>query len=138
MSALTLEPGIFSLITSVQPVNLANKTMNTREDAHLKVLNLLAVEPELNQRQLAERLGISLGKTNYLVKALLEKGHLKANNFKRSDNKLAYLYLLTPEGASAKIKLTRAYLARKEAEYLALTDEIAQMRADLAKEEGRA
>lgn len=112
--------------------------MNTREDAHLKVLNLLAAEPDLNQRQLAERLGVSLGKANYLLKALLEKGHLKADNFRRSDNKLAYLYLLTPEGAAAKLKLTRAYLARKETEYLALKVEIARMRADLAKEEGRA
>jgi EPS-associated MarR family transcriptional regulator len=112
--------------------------MHTREDAHLKVLNLLADEPDLNQRQLAERLGISLGKTNYLVKALLEKGHLKANNFRRSDNKLAYLYLLTPEGAANKIKLTRAYLARKEAEYHALRDEITEMRAKLAAEEGGA
>jgi EPS-associated MarR family transcriptional regulator len=112
--------------------------MHTREDAHFKVLNLLAAEPALNQRQLAERLGISLGKVNYLLKALLEKGHLKANNFKRSDNKLAYLYLLTPEGAAAKIKLTRAYLARKEAEYLALKQEIEEMRSELTREEGRA
>lgn len=111
--------------------------MINRDDAHLKVLNLLAAEPDLNQRQLAERLGISLGKANYLIKALLEKGHLKADNFRRSDNKLAYLYLLTPEGAAAKLKLTRAYLSRKESEYLALKDEIAQMRSVLAKEEGR-
>lgn len=112
--------------------------MINRDDAHLKVLNLLAAEPDLNQRQLAERLGVSLGKANYLLKALLEKGHLKADNFRRSDNKLAYLYLLTPEGATAKLKLTRAYLARKEAEYLALKDEIAEMRSELAKDDGRA
>jgi EPS-associated MarR family transcriptional regulator len=112
--------------------------MDPREVAHLKVLTLIADEPDLNQRQLAERLGISLGKTNYLIRALLDKGHIKANNFRRSDNKLAYLYLLTPEGASAKIKLTRDYLARKEAEYHALRDEIAEMRAKLAAEEGGA
>jgi len=112
--------------------------MNTREDAQLKVLNLLAAEPDLSQRQLAERLGVSLGKANFLIKALLEKGHLKANNFRRSDNKLGYLYLLTPEGAAAKLKLTRTYLIRKEAEYRALKHEIEHMRSQLAKEEGRA
>lgn len=111
--------------------------MDPRLDAHLKILNLIADAPELNQRQLAERLGISLGKTNYLIRALLDKGHIKANNFRRSDNKLAYLYLLTPEGARDKLKLTRAYLARKEAEYNALRAEIAEMRAKLAEEEGR-
>jgi EPS-associated MarR family transcriptional regulator len=112
--------------------------MINREDAHLKVLSLLATEPDLNQRALAERLGISLGKANYLLKGLLEKGHIKADNFRRSDNKLAYLYLLTPEGAAAKLKLARTYLIRKEAEYLALKDEIAQIRSDLAKKDGRA
>lgn len=111
--------------------------MDPRLDAHLKILNLIADAPELNQRQLAERLGISLGKTNYLIRALLDKGHIKANNFRRSDNKLAYLYLLTPEGARDKLKLTRAYLARKETEYNALRAEIAEMRAKLAEEEGR-
>jgi EPS-associated MarR family transcriptional regulator len=110
--------------------------MINRDEAHLKILNLLAAEPDINQRELAERLGVSLGKANYLLKALLEKGHLKADNFRRSDNKLAYLYLLTPEGAAAKLKLTRAYLIRKETEYLALKDEIAQMRIDMAKERG--
>ena len=76
-----------------------------------------------------------MGKTNYLLKALLEKGHLKARNFRRSDNKLGYLYLLTPDGAKAKIGLTRAYLMRKEAEYMALKGEIDAMRAELASQD---
>ena len=97
---------------------------------------MLASEPDLSQRSLAQRLGVSLGKTNYLLKALLEKGHVKASNFRRNDNKLGYLYLLTPEGAAAKLRLTRAYLARKEAEYHALKHEIDQMRSLLAREEG--
>jgi EPS-associated MarR family transcriptional regulator len=86
--------------------------MTTQEQAQLRILNIVTTEPSLNQRQLAERLSISLGKTNYLLKALLEKGLIKANNFRRNDNKLAYLYLLTPEGAAAKLSLTRAYLNR--------------------------
>lgn len=105
--------------------------MNIREDAQLKVLNLIEAEPDITQRELAERLGVSLGKTNYVLKALLQKGYIKANNFRRSDNKLAYLYLLTPEGALAKLKLTRAYLALKEAEYQMLRDEIARTRQTL-------
>jgi EPS-associated MarR family transcriptional regulator len=112
--------------------------MTPAEQAHLQVLNIVTREPGLNQRQLAQRLGVSLGKTNYLLKALLEKGLLKANNFRRSDNKLGYLYLLTPKGVTAKARLTRAYLARKEIEYVALKKEIKAMRAELAEEEGPA
>ena len=85
--------------------------MTTQEQAQLRILNIVTTEPRLNQRQLAERLSISLGKTNYL---------------------------LTPEGAAAKLSLTRAYLARKEAEYLALKSEIETMRAELAAQEGQA
>ncbi len=109
--------------------------MTPREQAQLKILDVVTHEPGLNQRQLAERLGISLGKTNYLLKALLETGLIKANNFRRSDNKLGYLYLLTPEGAAAKLRLTRAYLARKEAEYDTLRIEIEEMRHALAQQQ---
>lgn len=105
--------------------------MTSREQAQWRILKLVAAEPGISQRQLAQRLGVSLGKTNYLLKALLEKGHIKAGNFRRSDNKLGYLYLLTPEGVKAKVGLTRAYLIRKEAEYLALKSEIETMRAEL-------
>lgn len=97
----------------------------------MSILKVVASEPRISQRELAQRLGVSLGKTNYLLKALLEKGHIKAANFRRSDNKLGYLYLLTPDGVKAKIALTRAYLIRKEAEYMALKDEIDAMRAEL-------
>lgn len=111
--------------------------MTIQEQTQLRILNIVTTEPSLNQRQLAERLNISLGKTNYLLKALLKKGLIKTNNFRRNDNKLAYLYLLTPEGVAAKLSLTRAYLARKEAEYLALKSEIETTRVELAKQEGR-
>lgn len=107
-----------------------------RDDAHWRVLSLIEAEPELSQRQLSERLGVSLGKTNYLLRALLSKGLVKAENFRRSDNKLAYLYLLTPEGMAEKLRLTRAYLARKESEYQALKQEIDAVRNELAKAGG--
>jgi len=111
--------------------------MNPREQAQLQILNIVTTEPGINQRQLAERLGVSLGKTNYLLNALLQKGLIKANNFRRNDNKLGYLYLLTPEGVATKLRLTKDFLARKETEYLALKQEIEAMRAELAEQEGQ-
>lgn len=105
--------------------------MTPAEQAHLRILKIVEAEPEISQRQLAERLGVSLGKTNYLIKALLAKGYLKAGNFLNSEEKHKYAYLLTPEGIAAKIRLTRNFLARKEQEYLALRAEIKAMRAEL-------
>jgi EPS-associated MarR family transcriptional regulator len=105
--------------------------MPLHEDAHLRILKIVTEEPDISQRQLAERLGVSLGKTNFLVRALLEKGLLKARNFRRSQNKLQYAYHLTPKGIAAKVGLTRSYLARKEAEYEALQAEIRALRLEV-------
>ena len=102
-----------------------------REAAHYRVLRLIEEQPEISQRELARVLGVSLGKTHYLLKALLDKGLVKANNFRRSDNKLAYAYLLTPSGIAAKLELTRAFLRLKEAEYQAAHGEIARLRREL-------
>ena len=106
--------------------------MNPAEQAQLRILKIIETEPEISQRRLAEVLGVSLGKTNYLIKALLEKGHIKAGNFLRAEDKLKYAYLLTPEGLRAKLELTRDYLARKEQEYIAMKAEIEAMRSELA------
>jgi EPS-associated MarR family transcriptional regulator len=106
--------------------------MTPGEQAQLRILKILAESPSISQRLLSEQVGISLGKTNYLLKALLEKGLVKAGNFRRSDNKLGYLYLLTPQGLEQKLSLTRAYLARKEAEYEALRAEIAALHIELS------
>lgn len=106
--------------------------MTPAEQAQLRILKIIEAEPEISQRQLAEALGVSLGKTNYLIKALLEKGHLKAGNFLRAEDKMKYVYLLTPEGISAKLQLTRNYLARKEQEYIAMKAEIEAMRNEIA------
>jgi EPS-associated MarR family transcriptional regulator len=102
-----------------------------REAAHYRVLRLIEEQPEISQRELARVLGVSLGKTHYLLKALLDKGLVKANNFRRSDNKLAYAYLLTPSGIAAKLELTRAFLRLKEAEYQAALGEIERLRREL-------
>ena len=103
----------------------------TNEQARLRLLQLLQQHPELSQRELAARLGVSLGRTHYLLRSLIDKGVLKVENFLRSDRKLGYLYQLTPAGIEAKLHLTRTYLQRKEAEYHALRQEIAQLRAEL-------
>lgn len=105
--------------------------MTPREAAHYRVLRLIEEQPEVSQRELARALGVSLGKTHYLMKALLDKGLVKADNFRRSDNKLAYAYLLTPSGIAAKLELTRAFLRLKEDEYRAAHEEIARLRLEL-------
>lgn len=105
--------------------------MTPREAAHYRVLRLIEEQPEISQRELARVLGVSLGKTHYLMKALLEKGLVKANNFRRSDNKLAYAYLLTPSGIAAKLELTRAFLRLKEDEYRMAREEVERLRKEL-------
>lgn len=97
------------------------------EEQHLQILRLLQSDPDLSQRQLARALGISLGKTNYCVRALLDKGLIKVRNFRNSHNKLAYAYLLTPAGLAAKARLTRRFLEAKQREYEALRCEIAEL-----------
>jgi EPS-associated MarR family transcriptional regulator len=106
--------------------------MTPAEQAQLQVLKIVETQPEISQRQLAQELGVSVGKANYLIKALLQKGHIKAGNFMRAQDKMKYAYLLTPEGLHAKLQLTRNFLARKEAEYHALKGEIEAMRKELA------
>jgi len=111
--------------------------MTPSEQAQLRILKIVETEPGVSQRQLAERLGVSLGKANYLIKALLDKGHIKAGNFLRAENKFKYAYLLTPEGITAKLQLTHNYLARKEQEYVAMKTEIEAMRAELVEHNAR-
>jgi MarR family transcriptional regulator, temperature-dependent positive regulator of motility len=102
------------------------------EEAHYKILRLLEANPGISQRDIARELGVSLGKVNYCLKALLEKGHIKSQNFKNSQNKAAYLYLLTPRGVKAKARITAAYLQRKIADYEAIKAEIEQLQAEVA------
>ncbi len=94
-------------------------------------MRLLEADPGLNQRELASALGISLGKTNYCMRALLDKGLIKVQNFRNSDNKLAYAYLLTPAGIAAKAELTRNFLKIKRQEYEALKEQIEQLQREV-------
>ena len=105
--------------------------MNTPEDINLRLLRQLEREPRVNQRGLARRLSLSLGKVNYCVQALVDKGLIKISNFRRSDNKLAYAYLLTPAGLQEKSRLTVAFLKRKQLEYEQLQTEIAQLQLEV-------
>ena len=101
------------------------------DDLQLQALRLLQANPALSQRDLAKALGISLGGTNYCLRALIDQGWIKIQNFRNSRNKRAYLYLLTPQGIDAKARIAARFLQRKEAEYAALHAEIARLRAEL-------
>ena len=100
-------------------------------EIHLKVLRHLENDPEITQRELAKKLGISLGKANYCLKALIDKGLVKAGNFKNSNNKSAYIYLLTPKGIEEKSRITLHYLKRKIDEYEKLRTEIDELKQEI-------
>ena len=101
------------------------------DEAHYRLLRLLASSPQLTQRELARQMGVSLGKANYCVSALIEKGWIKARNFRNSNNKFAYTYLLTPRGIEQKAAITLHFLRRKVAEYEALKTEIDELRHEV-------
>jgi EPS-associated MarR family transcriptional regulator len=100
------------------------------QDLPYYLLCELTQKPAASQRGLAERFGVSLGKVNYCLRALVDKGLVKASNFRRSDNKLAYAYVLTPAGLEEKSRLTKAFLQRKLVEFEVLQREIAALRQE--------
>lgn len=100
------------------------------DDTHLKVLRLVEQNPNISQRELAKELGVSLGKANYCLRALLEKGWVKVRNFRNSENKIRYAYLLTPSGIDNKARLTVTYLKIKVAEYESMRAEIEQLKKE--------
>jgi EPS-associated MarR family transcriptional regulator len=102
-----------------------------QEDTHFRVLSLLEQNPDMSQRDLAKALGVSLGGVNYSLKALMERGMVKVQNFSRSERKLAYAYVLTPHGLAEKTKLTARFLKRKMDEYEALKTEIDSLQVAL-------
>ena len=103
----------------------------TNQELEYRALKILERHPDLTQRQLAEELGISLGKTHYLVKSLIDVGWVKLDNFQKSNNKWGYAYLLTPMGIAEKAAITARFLIKKQREYNALKGEIAQLRAEV-------
>lgn len=106
------------------------------DDVRFRVLRLLQDDPGLSQRQIAVALGVSLGAVNYCLRALTEKGQIKVRNFRSSNNKLRYAYILTPSGVAEKARLTGAFLKRKVAEYNALKAEIEALSEDISMDSG--
>jgi len=104
---------------------MTSRRSATQEDTRYRVMSLLAENPDLTQRELAQKLGISLGGVNYCLNALMEKGWIKVQNFSQSKNKFGYAYVLTPLGLTEKVKLTARFLSRKMREYELLKAEIA-------------
>ena len=102
-------------------------------DLSIKIIRELEKAPEQSQRALSKRCGVSVGSVHYCIKALVEKGYVKARNFKNAQNKLAYAYILTPSGISIKKELTLAFLKRKQVEYEVLRKEINALEEDLAR-----
>jgi len=106
------------------------------DEHHLKTLKELSKDSALSQRDLSRRLGLSLGRVNYVLNALLDKGLVKAERFKNSKSKLAYMYILTPEGIKEKVELTYHFLQRKTEEYDSLGIEIEELRREVEIEGG--
>lgn len=113
---------------------LKARIMNNLDDElRYQLLKKLEQNPAMTQRELAEELGMSLGKANYCLKALIEKGWIKAGNFRRNKNKLRYAYLLTPKGLEEKARVTVAFLKRKQKEYEQLVGELETLREEAAE-----
>lgn len=103
------------------------------DEYRYKIFKLVESHPEISQRELARELGISLGKANYCMKALIEKGLLKVGNFRNSKNKMAYIYKLTPKGIEEKSNVTVRFLKQKMTEYESLKSEIEFLRQEAQK-----
>jgi len=124
-------PSIFERFGPL-PGNKAAIPMPVLSDAHrLELLKLLQEKPQLSQRELARAMGVSLGKANYCLNALIERGLVKLENFRKNPSKRYYAYLLTPAGVEEKTRITLDFLRRKVAEYETLENEIEQLRNDL-------
>ena len=103
----------------------------TPDETRYRVIKAIEANPECNQRELAQALGMALGKTNYALKALIEAGMVRADRFAKSDHKLGYLYVLTPSGVAERVKLAAALLQRKQDEYRALEAEIERLKSEV-------
>jgi EPS-associated MarR family transcriptional regulator len=108
---------------------MSSRQAKIQEDTYFRVLRILEANPDLNQREIAEQLGISLGGLNYCLRALIDKGFVKLENFNNSKHKLKYAYILTPAGIAQKVTMTSQFLKRKLEEYEELKLEISQLQA---------
>ena len=105
------------------------------DELRLQLLRILSEHPDVSQRELAHALGLSLGKTNYCLRALIARGWVKVNNFRSSDNKRAYAYVLTASGFQAKFAAATRFLQQRQDEYQRLEREIEELRGEIARGE---
>ena len=105
------------------------------QELKYRALKILEAHPNCTQRQLSRELGVSLGKTHYLVKSFIDVGWIKLGNFKKSDSKLGYAYLLTPTGVSEKAAITLNFLKKKKQEYIELQREISQLQKEIKEQQ---
>lgn len=115
---------------------MTSRQAKLQEDTYFRVMRILQENPDLTQRELAEKLGISVGGLNYCLRALMEKGLVKMKNFANSKNKFGYVYVLTPTGMAEKAAITHRLLQRKMDEYEALKAEIEALRSEVEKSGG--
>jgi EPS-associated MarR family transcriptional regulator len=111
---------------------MTSRQVKIHDDTNLKLLRILQDNPDLTQRELAEKVGMSVSSLNYCLKALIDKGFVKMSNFQKSKNKFKYVYLLTPQGFTEKVLLTSSFLQSKMQEYEALRIEIEALKIDKA------
>lgn len=116
---------------------MSERRVDVDEEISYRILKHLSDDSTTSQRQLATALGVSVGKINYCLSALIEKGLLKIRNFRNSENKLSYAYILTPSGIEEKVNVTHRFLRRKIAEYDSLSNEIARLSAELGEADHR-
>lgn len=117
---------------------MTSRQAKLQEDTNFRIMRLLHDNPDLTQRELAEKLGVSVGGLNYCLRALIQKGCVKMQNFAQSKNKFGYVYTLTPRGIAEKAALTHHFLRRKLDEYEALRTEIEALRSELDAPSGSA
>jgi EPS-associated MarR family transcriptional regulator len=110
---------------------MTSRRSQLQEDTYFRVLRMLQENPDMTQREIAERLGVSTSGMNYCLNALIDKGWVKVHNFSQSKNKFGYIYVLTPQGFLEKVTLTSRFLKRKQTEYEALRAEIDGLTAEL-------
>jgi EPS-associated MarR family transcriptional regulator len=114
---------------------MTRQQTNTPEETHFRVMRILQDNPDLTQRELAQKLGISVGGLNYCLNSLIDKGFVKVSNFQQSKNKFKYIYLLTPQGIAEKAVMTTRFLMRKMDEYNALKGEIKVLQEEAAAQQ---
>ena len=114
---------------------MTSRQAKIQEDTHFRIMRILQDNPDLTQRELADKLGMSVGGLNYCLNALIDKGFVKMANFSKSKNKFKYVYLLTPQGIAEKVALTSHFLRRKMEEYDVLKAEIEALRTEVVEDQ---